>query len=42
MVIPRFNNGVLGMDAYGEKSEDMIVAIPRKEFSTDFIYRRDL
>ena len=30
------------MDAYGEKSKDMIVAILRKEFGTDFIYRRDL
>lgn len=49
MVIPGFDNGVIGMDigetrtleipardAYGEKSEDMIVAIPRKEFGADF------
>ena len=49
MVIPGFDNGVIGMeigetrvltipakDAYGEKSEDMTVAIPREEFGKDF------
>ncbi|MDV0442990.1 FKBP-type peptidyl-prolyl cis-trans isomerase [Methanorbis rubei] len=49
MVIPGFDNGVIGMeigetrvleipakDAYGEKSEDMMVAIPREEFGPDF------
>ncbi|MDU9376917.1 FKBP-type peptidyl-prolyl cis-trans isomerase SlyD [Methanocorpusculaceae archaeon Sp1] len=49
MVIPGFDNGVIGMaigetrvleipakDAYGEKSDDMMVAIPRKEFGPDF------
>ncbi|MCZ0861088.1 MAG: peptidylprolyl isomerase [Methanocorpusculum sp.] len=49
MVIPGFDNGVIGMeigetrtieipakDAYGEKSDEMIVVIPRGEFGEGF------